>query len=223
MKNTHFLLVACLGGFLLAAHQADANLILNGDFENNTAGVSQYNLNPTYFASYLPNVTEFGTAEEIDLVQGADFGLAPPSGSWKLGLHTQTTGLFDGFSFSLSAPIVAGNTYALQFYSVSETQTPVNGIAGNVLIGLSGSSSAFGTQIFAPANAPSLWTLYSITFVAPVNASYLTVESGAVLGSYNSVDAFNLVLVPEPGALAVLLMGGALALRRHLPVPSQNR
>jgi PEP-CTERM motif len=200
-----------LGAGLLLAQQTQANLILNGDFENNTAGVTVFNVSAGSF-TYLPTVTEYGSADEIDIINDGSFGLSPQSGLWKLGLHTQTGGAFDAFTLGLSTPIVAGNSYTLSFYSASETASPVNGLAGNVIIGLSGSSNgSSSTQIFAPATAPNQWTLYSTTFVAPVNATYLTVRSGSVLGSYNSVDNFSLEAVPEPGAVALLLIGGVAA------------
>lgn len=157
---------------------------MNGDFENNSASVTAFNLSNAGFNATVADATAFGTAEEIDLVTGVDFGIAPQSGDWKLGLHTQqVTGLFDAFSLSLSSGVVSGTSYDLQFYGA--LLADFNNATGPIEIGLSSSSTAFGTLIFSgtPTSADS-WTLFSSTFIAPVSGSFLTVRTGSVLNEY---------------------------------------
>ena len=87
MKNL-LKLLTCIA-LSLGAHSGYANLLLNGDFETNTASGTMFNMSNANFTATVSAATAFGSAEEIDLVTGTDFGIAPQSGSWKLGIHTQ--------------------------------------------------------------------------------------------------------------------------------------
>lgn len=116
--------------------QANANMIINGDFENNTAAGTMYNMSNAEFSSVVANATAFGTSEELDLVAtGSGWGIDPESGSWKVGLHQRTDNLthVDAFSFDLSSPVISGNTYDLQFFAAGIYGYPL----GQVEIGLS--------------------------------------------------------------------------------------
>lgn len=87
-------------GLLLVASQAHANLILNGNIENNTAAATMFNMTNATFDATVSDATAFGVSEEIDLVTGTDFGVAPQSGSWKLGLHSGGPALLLGFGLA---------------------------------------------------------------------------------------------------------------------------
>ena len=194
-----------------------ANLILNGDFENNTAGTTQFNLSNAAFNGFMPNVTAFGTAQEIDIITGTAFGIAPESGNWKLGIHTQTGGAFDAFSMTLSSALVAGNSYTLQFFGAQ-----LAGFTSTIQIGVSTSPTAFGTSIFTGSPSSSTtWTQFNATFLAPVSGSYITVEN-VNIGDYSFVDNFSLAgstSTPEPSALFLLgtgVVGLAGVLRRKI-------
>src|SRR5215831_1415240 len=120
-----------------------ANIVLNGDFENNSAGTTHFNLSDSAFNVFMSNAIAFGTAQEIDIVTSTDFGIAPESGNWKLGIHTQSSGANDAFSLTFSTPLVVGNTYSLQFFAAQYT-----GHVADISVGLSNSATSFGTQIF---------------------------------------------------------------------------
>ena len=62
--------------------------------------------------------------------------------------------------------------------------------AGSVDVGLSSSATSFGTPIYSGGTVPDFWTLHDFTFVAPVSASYLTVQASTDLESWLHVDAF---------------------------------
>ena len=98
---------------------ASANLLLNGDFENNSAGGTLFNMSNAAFTSTVANATGFGTSEELDLVTGTGFGIAPQSGNWKVGMHQRSNLATnrDELSLDLSAPLTVGDSYDLAFYA----------------------------------------------------------------------------------------------------------
>lgn len=196
---------------------SNANLILNGSFEQNNASDTQYNMTNALFNSTVSNVTAFGNAEEIDLIQGNPYGLAPTDGRWKLAIHRRFApdGPVDAFALHLSSPVIAGQSYTLEFDAHAETSFDPG--LGPVEIGLSSSATSFGTLIFSTGNlSTTSWTRFTHSFVSPVNASYITVRVGNT-ETWAHVD--NFVLVPEPSTVVALTTGlaGMMALRRRMP------
>ena len=174
------------------------NLIINGDFEINTASGCDFNLNNSLFNATVSNATAFGTAEEIDVMKdpaGCGFGSPPQSGDTKLAVHTQSAGgAFDAFSLELSAPVIAGQAYLLQFYAESVLDFDPNIAA--VEVGLSNSATSFGTLIFSGTPGTGSWTMFSHTFTAPVGGTHLTVRPQLDAEVWNHIDNFSL----EPSA-----------------------
>lgn len=190
------------------------NMILNGSFENNSAGGTLYNLSNAGFNAVMSNATAWGAAEEIDVMENTtnSFGLPAVDGVYKLGLHLRADGAFDAFSFDLSSPIVAGQQYRLEFYA--HAVLDFDSGATPLLIGISSSPTSAGTQIFSTgALSPTGWTHYGHDFIAPVGGAYLTVFSAAGTNTWAHVDNFS--LVPTPGAAGLLALAGLAALRRR--------
>ena len=215
LKKCLIAVAVLLLGAGVAASVQGATLLHNGDFEDNTAIGSQYNLTNAAFSSAMAYATAFSTNyEELDiLTSGNAIGIiAPQSGSWMVGLHQNTAdpNYIDAFSLALISPIVAGRTYELDFYAVGYSI----GTLGPVEIGLTDSPTAFGTSIYTatPAGTGS-WSHFAHSFEAPVNADYLTVRVTPDSGTYVAVD--NFMLTPEPGTLGLLLIGGLALLRRR--------
>ncbi|HVP56058.1 MAG TPA: PEP-CTERM sorting domain-containing protein [Candidatus Eisenbacteria bacterium] len=217
MNNRRYLLLTVAALLAMCAASSASNLILNGDFENTSAGTTQFNLSNAAFNALMPNVTAFGTAQEIDIITSTDFGIAPESGNWKLGIHTQSGGAYDAFSMTLSSPLVAGNTYSLQFFGAQ-----LSGFVADIIIGVSNSPTSFGTQIFsAVPTSPTAWSQFNTSFTAPISGSYITVQN-LNLNDYSFVDNFSLTgnsTIPEPSSLVLLgtaVAGLAGGLRRKL-------
>jgi hypothetical protein len=188
-----------------------APIILNGSFESNSAGGTLFNMSNASFNATVSNATAFGTAEEIDLVTDGAYGIAPQDGNWKLGLHTQSSGLYDAFSLVISEALVAGQTYDLSFYAARNS-----GYIGTIDVGLSTSATAFGSLIAVgyPTSA-SGWDHFTTTFVAPNSGAFITVRT-LNADDYAFVDNFSLggtTSVPDPGSTLLLLGMGLVGLR----------
>jgi hypothetical protein len=190
------------------------NITLNGDFEINN-GTDAVNVTNAMFNTIVSNAIAFGTAQEIDIVKSSNFGLAPVSGNWKVGIHTRIDGLFDAFSLALTSPLVVGNSYSLQFFAAKlDPCLAVDGCpAGNISVGLSSTATALGTELYTgtPSNGNS-WTQFNFNFVASTTGSFLTFTN-TNLGGFSFIDNVSLsdspTGVPEPST--TLLIGGALA------------
>ncbi len=193
------------------ATNASANLIINGDFEDNTAAGSLFNMTNADFTATVTGATGFGTSEEMDFVTGTSFGIAPQSGDWKVGMHSRDIDgpPFDAFSFALAGPLSVGETYDLSFWAAGISIDPF----GLVEIGLSTSATDFGTLVFSgsPLSFDS-WTELSSSFMASIAATFLTVRVGNPRDGFAFVDNFSLTGmdvsdVPLPAAAPLFALG----------------
>lgn len=208
----NILSAAALAACTLATAAMGQNLILNGSFEDNTAGGDLFNMDNATFNVTVDDATAFGDAQEIDIMFGAPYGLMPVDGDYKLAIHRQTGGPVDAFSFDLSSGLVAGNVYTVDFWA--QAVTDFGGGSDPIEIGISSSASSFGTLVYAtPGLSTSSWVNYTSTFTAPIDADYLTVMNSAAGETWAHIDAFT--LVPAPGTLALLGMGGLAITRRR--------
>lgn len=197
---------------LLVLEQAKAgNIIINGGFETNSAGSTQFNLSNASFSATVANATGFGTANEIDLfTPDNDYYMTPQAGNWSVVLHKKIAGNPDAFSFNLSSPVLSGTSYLLSFYAFSDRNIP-----SQVLIGLSNSATNFGTQVFSATPSMTNWQHFTYSFTPNINALFFTVSAGATLNGVTNVDSFSLtpstsVSIPEPSSI-LLLAGWATA------------
>ncbi|NRA57417.1 MAG: hypothetical protein HRU13_04795, partial [Phycisphaerales bacterium] len=198
------------------------NLIMNPSFEDTLATETTFNLDNPDFNALMTGVTAFGdrgTPEgELDIMDPlAEFGPAPIDGTWKIGLSHDAQGIgVDAFSFDLLAPLQAGTLYTLSFQALSVTEDFSPDLAG-LDIGVSGVPDAFGTLIESTGLiSDGGWQHIEFDFVAPDDASFLTVRGTRGPDAWSHLDDFSLVVVPSPGVGAVVLVGaGMLVLRRR--------
>ena len=206
--------LSTLGLFATAGHAQ--NLILNGSFEDNTAGGTVFNMSNVEFNATVASATAFGDAEEIDLMDSSSgFGLAPVHGDFKLGIHrVSVEGGTDAFSFDLSSSIVAGTTYTIDFWADAETTFDPG--TGPIEIGISSSATSFGTLVFTSGSlSTGTWSHFISDFVAPVSGDFLTVLPSTSEETWAHIDDFSLTIVPGPATAALLGLGGLLATRRR--------
>jgi len=172
-----------------------SNLLVNGDFENRTRPSGCYdNQSNAQVTADLPGITAFGPADEIDIYADGTpclYGLPPQSGIVKLAIDHQSNGPQDAFAFSLTTPVVAGTSYDFSCYAAPNRD--FGGATGAVDIGLSNNPLDFGTLVWTgtPA-AVEVWSHLTQTFIASMNASYLTVRADGPLQSWLHVDNFSL-------------------------------
>ncbi len=183
----------------LGAPTHGPGLILNGNFEITSFTGCDFNQLNASFTAGMSNATGFGTAEEIDVMvspTGCAFMLAPTSGSVKIGITSVSAGgIVDAFSFDLSAPLVSGEAYTLNFDAIAYAQ----GFApdtGDVQIGVSTVPNAFGTLVYSATPLGINWQSFGTTFVAPNNGQYLTVRQVNAGDIWNHLDSFSLTPTP---------------------------
>lgn len=158
---------------------------LNGSFENTTSGAfCNYNLSNAVFNGLISNVNAYGSGNEMDIIISGCYSGALPNGTYAVALAAT----YDEIAMQLSAPLVAGNSYSISFWSYGEVSfRPLGGLE----IGLSLTNNAFGTSIGATNSVANTWTNHVICFVAPNNGSFITLRNTQNgITHWNHVDNF---------------------------------
>lgn len=183
MKNNLFVI------FFHLAAVMQAQMILNGDFENHSAVSDQINLSNDACNKTLYDVHSFGTYGDVDVINSATYGNGGAQhGKWYVGL---TGGGTDIIAMTLSTPLAAGKTYSLSYWDRKTSGYNVYPLQ----IGVSSSNGSIGTIVHTSAEPAQLdkWTQHSFTFVAPSDGRYLTVQmSAGSISDWVNVDNFML-------------------------------
>ncbi|HEX5624417.1 MAG TPA: T9SS type A sorting domain-containing protein [Saprospiraceae bacterium] len=166
--------------------------LLNGDFEVNKASDCTYNLEDRDFNRHFSGVRAFGKkyifsrkyVGESD-IQTHGCYVTPQSGDWCVGIGSDTT--TDAIALSLSAKLVPGKSYRLDFYVFGNT-TFVSSLA-TLMIGSSTNDSTFGEFIDSVAPESMNWKAATMQFTAINDGSYITVKNARQRG-WNQVDHF---------------------------------
>ena len=174
-----------------------AQTVLNGDFENNTASVDQINIVNSVYNSFMANSYAFGdyngggpNGGDMDIIRSATYCDFAPSGLWYVAL---TSGGTDAISLELSAPLTTGVSYMVTYF---DRACPSISVGPPLKFGVSLQNDDLGTVVQI-ADAPfqnGIWTSHSFTFVAPLAGSYLTVTCDSVNDGFpwTQVDAITI-------------------------------
>ncbi len=176
--------------FLLSFNIGFGQTILNGDFENNTAGTDQINNTNVAFNAFMPNAFAFGSQGNMDIIKSATYCGLAEHGSWYVAF---TRGGTDAIALTTSVPLVQGNSYTISFWDRGCT----GWTAFPFQFGLSTVNNAQGTVIYTAPVAPTdgVWTQRTFTFNAPNNGQYITIQMGGVLANWGQVDNVQLRLL----------------------------
>ena len=179
---------------LIFGQSSFSQSFLNGSFEINTAITCDYNMSNAAFTSKMANSTGYGPAAQLDIFQGScGFGTAQ-NGSWMVALAS-SSGSTDAFTTMLNAPLIAGNTYTIQFYDKGDPTYPP-GIP--IQIGLSTVAGAIGTLIYTgPVPISGVWSARVFSFVAPNSGQHISVSTTGGL-RWTHVDNFTFVGCSTP-------------------------
>lgn len=220
LTNTPTLLAACFGTALLAS-SASADVILSTDFTSRTvSGTTASNITWT-----TNGVTDPGNLTVDNITQGPGDGnlfdttaaqghFAPANnvgngGEWEVPITFTTLGSDIELTDVVWAYTNLGNTGNVQTAARENGYTiSIQDVGGDLITPVTESLDAItGVLNFATPVTLSANTTYTIIFNA----------DGIEPGSNTSIDALtvNGEVVPEPGSLALLGLGGLCVLRRR--------
>src|SRR5690349_20482087 len=108
--NSRIIILSLIAVIGAACQEACAvtpfNLIVNGDFEINSATGNVYNPSNADFNSIMSAVTAYGVKQGIDIMTaGSPYGSAPQSGNWKVTPSSNASGSKEQFSMTLSSAL----------------------------------------------------------------------------------------------------------------------
>jgi hypothetical protein len=209
---------ATLACALTLSTTASADLLTNGNFDASGGTFFQGSGDPATTNAALPNWTYSTTNGFIGVSDGNGFA---PAGGDVYNLYFNGPGFVETADDSY-AVVDAGSEYELSLRGLNET-AGVPGFnaairfydAGGNLLGDGGSAADLlvGEPQFSPQTV-------STTGTAPVGSAFAGVRLTQLApnGEVVLYDNVQLTLVPEPGSLALLGLGGALGLvRRRSP------
>lgn len=217
--------------FALASAPAFAQIV-NGSFETGQAYVgapifwSPGTPAPWYATSFTPDMYDNTGADGWNLAgipayNGMFSGVAACDGNRFIGIAASTS--FGGFSESfaqVTAPLVAGQSYTLNACMAVDDRgyaVPYGGpFFGRGEIDVFLDNNLIGT--FSQNTASLTWEARSITFTAtsslPATFEFFArVEPLSQHASYMALDGIR--LIPAPGSVALLGLGGLLGTRRR--------
>lgn len=190
-RNAFLLFVAAVASWSISYTAQGQELVQNGDFTNNTAGGTSFNMTNQAFTSTVAFCTGFGDRQEIDLLIGSSFfGPLPLVGDTRVGLNGPGNGQVDAFSTTLLNPVVAGSSYRLRLDVVSKTYTETN-----LQIGISSSPTNFGTLLQSVSAIRDIWQSADVILNAPAGGGYLTFRPDPAVSGFAFVTNISLMAV----------------------------
>ena len=186
MKKIALLLLS-----LCCAIVAQAQFILNGDFEGNLDSEA-VNISNAEYNAQMPYSTAYGTSESIDIFSRIGDFVSPVSGNYCIGLavSSQDASRCESISLDLSSQVIQGEHYVISFFHKSQEGLP----APNIEIGISAAKNDFGKTVGSLVNSKiqNQWSKAVIEFTAPINADNVTIrahstkkDSGSFLDNFS--------------------------------------
>jgi hypothetical protein len=171
--KTIIIKTALLSLLFLQGFGACGQSFLNGDFENNTAGIGtdQINLSNAAFNTMMPANFAFGSYGDMDIINTATYDGAAQKGSWFVAF---TGGGTDAISMELTSDLIQGKRYTITFWD----KCGAGFVTQPFQIGVSEAKDAFGTTVYTCDAMPvvGVWTKRTFSFVSPLSAKYITVQ-----------------------------------------------
>lgn len=161
---------------------------LNGSFEI-TTGNCNYTVQNSNFSNIMTNCYAFGSASQIDIMNGTCGYGSAQQGSNFIGLAVDLSNtLTDALSLKVSTPFIAGNNYVINFYGRKDTGYDANQLE----VGYSTDSLSFGSIIYTAAVPTTSWGLVSFSFTPTVDCQFLTIRTIAGIYGWNFIDNFTI-------------------------------
>ena len=199
MKKIILVILYCM------VNKLSAQVVLNGDFENNNADSCQLNLQNWQFDLLMSDCHAFGIVPgELDIMNGSIpqqcYWTLPQSGIWFVSLCGNLSLGVDALTLKISALLTLGNHYNISWW---EQAAGYPNTRDTMLIGLSTNDSTAGQIIFKSLPiCDSIWHLKSVNFTANVNSSYITFSNAGQLPGCNFLD--NVVLTVGDGVEEII-------------------
>ena len=196
---------------MFAAGNAQANMILNGDFSVNAPN---YTSLPGYSASPNPAGPSGWTISEVHVgVNGPDTGFAGEPFA-----PTSTTGVSD-FAFiqdqnanlSQAVATTAGQAYTLTYDAAARAGDSLGGGVDTLEVVLTDATNSNQITTQTPGITEAGFNLFTLNFTAPSASTGIEFENltAPVSGASGTVDVSNVALaaVPEPATLGLVALG----------------
>lgn len=158
----------------IITNRAISQTFLNGNFENNSAGVCNFILSTASFNNTMANTVSFGSNSSIAIIDSFCIATNPQNGHWFINLKNYPLSMIGKLALELSSNLIAGNTYQITYFEKSEPNAFPN---DTILIGLSSIDTLFGFSIHKSLPDTLGWSQKIFNFVAPITGKYITIQA----------------------------------------------